>query len=212
MCRINGIFRFSSGANIDLESEGLRLRDLMQHGGPDDAGHYFDAENEIFLGHRRLSILDLSAAGHQPMHFEDYAIVYNGEIYNFSAIKNDLTLLGYSFATGTDTEVILKAFDKWGYDCVNRFRGMFAFAIWDKKNNKLIVCRDRVGVKPLHYYCKDGIFIFASEIKSVSSFPNLDLTIDQHSVSSFLQVGYIKSPNSIFKNIKYFHYDVCIFC
>jgi asparagine synthase (glutamine-hydrolysing) len=202
MCRINGIFRFSSGANIDLESEGLRLRDLMQHGGPDDAGHYFDAENEIFLGHRRLSILDLSAAGHQPMHFEDYAIVYNGEIYNFSAIKNDLTLLGYSFATGTDTEVILKAFDKWGYDCVNRFRGMFAFAIWDKKNNKLIVCRDRVGVKPLHYYCKDGIFIFASEIKSVSSFPNLDLTIDQHSVSSFLQVGYIKSPNSIFKNIK----------
>lgn len=202
MCRINGIFRFSSGTDIDLESEGLRLRDLMRHGGPDDAGHYFNAENQVFLGHRRLSILDLSAAGHQPMDFEDYTIVYNGEIYNFCEIKNDLTLLGYTFATGTDTEVILKAFDKWGHECVNLFRGMFAFAIWDKKNKKLIVCRDRVGVKPLHYYCKDGIFIFASEIKSVSSFPNLDLTIDQHSVSSFLQVGYIKSPNSIFKNIK----------
>lgn len=202
MCRINGIFRFSSGTDIDLESEGLRLRDLMRHGGPDDAGHYFNAENQVFLGHRRLSILDLSAAGHQPMDFEDYTIVYNGEIYNFCDIKNDLTLLGYTFATGTDTEVILKAFDKWGHECVNLFRGMFAFAIWDKKNKKLIVCRDRVGVKPLHYYCKDGIFIFASEIKSVTSFPNLDLTIDQHSVSSFLQVGYIKSPNSIFKNIK----------
>lgn len=202
MCRINGIFKFSSGTNIDLESEGLRLRDLMRHGGPDDAGHYFDADNQIFLGHRRLSILDLSPAGHQPMDFDDFTIVYNGEIYNFLEIRHELTLLGYSFVTGTDTEVILKAFDKWGYDCVNRFRGMFAFAIWDKKNKKLIVCRDRVGVKPLHYYCKDGIFIFASEIKSVSSFPNLDLTIDQHSVSSFLQVGYIKSPSSIFKNIK----------
>ena len=202
MCRINGIFRFSSGTDIDLESEGLRLRDLMRHGGPDDAGHYFNAENQVFLGHRRLSILDLSAAGHQPMDFEDYTIVYNGEIYNFCEIKNDLSLLGYIFDTGTDTEVILKAFDKWGHECVNLFRGMFAFAIWDKKNKKLIVCRDRVGVKPLHYYCKDGIFIFASEIKSVSSFPNLDLTIDQYSVSSFLQVGYIKSPNSIFKNIK----------
>lgn len=202
MCRINGIFRFSPGTDIDLESEGLRLRDLMRHGGPDDAGHYFNAENQVFLGHRRLSILDLSEAGHQPMDFEDYTIVYNGEIYNFCEIKNDLSLLGYTFATGTDTEVILKAFDKWGYECVNLFRGMFAFAIWDKKNKKLIVCRDRVGVKPMHYYCKDGIFIFASEIKSVSSFPNLDLTIDQHSVSLFLQVGYIKSPNSIFKNIK----------
>ena len=202
MCRINGIVRFSSGIDNDLELEGLRLRDLMRHGGPDDAGHYFDAENQVFLGHRRLSILDLSAAGHQPMDFEDYSIVYNGEIYNFCEIKNDLTLLGYTFATGTDTEVILKAFDKWGYKCVNLFRGMFAFAIWDKRNKKMVICRDRIGVKPLHYYYNDGIFIFASEIKSVSSFPNVDLTIDQHSVSSFLQVGYIKSPNSIFKNIK----------
>jgi asparagine synthase (glutamine-hydrolysing) len=202
MCRINGIFRFSSEANLDLESEGLRLRDLMRHGGPDDAGHYYDADHQVFLGHRRLSILDLSPAGHQPMDFDDFSIVYNGEIYNFLEIRHELTLLGYSFVTGTDTEVILKAFDKWGYECVNRFRGMFAFAIWDKKNKKLIVCRDRLGVKPLHYYCKDGIFIFASEIKSVSKFPGLDLTIDQLSVSSFLQVGYIKSPNSIFKNIK----------
>lgn len=202
MCRINGLYQYLGQQQFDVEAVGLSSRDLMKHGGPDDAGHYFDPINGLFLGHRRLSILDLSSAGHQPMIFGDSVIVYNGEIYNFAEIRDELKQFGFAFETETDTEVILKAYQKWGYGFVDSFRGMFAFAIWDKSEQKLLLCRDRLGVKPLHYYKKDGLFAFGSEIKSVSTIPALDLTIDQQAVSLYLQVGYIKSPNSIFKHIK----------
>lgn len=202
MCRINGLFQYSLQKQFDLESVGLSCRDLMKHGGPDDAGHYFDPFNGLFLGHRRLSILDLSSAGHQPMNFGNFIIVYNGEVYNFAEIRAELLQFGFTFETETDTEVILKAFQKWGYGFVDQFRGMFSFAIWDKSEKKILLCRDRLGVKPLHYYNKDGLFAFGSEIKSVATIPTLDLTIDQQAVSLYLQVGHIKSPNSIFKHIK----------
>jgi asparagine synthase (glutamine-hydrolysing) len=136
------------------------------------------------------------------MEFNNWVVVYNGEIYNFKAVKNELISLGYSFQTETDTEVILKAYEAWGKDSVLKFRGMFAFALWNKITKNLILCRDRLGVKPLYYYHDENIFLFASELKGITGFHGLDLEIDQAAVSRYLQVGYIKSPYSIFKKIR----------
>ena len=117
-------------------------------------------------------------------------------------VRRELEQLGFSFSTHCDTEVIVYAWEAWGKQCVDRFRGMFAFAIWNLSERKLLLCRDRLGVKPLHYYHKNGLFAFGSEIKSISTIPGIDSTIDQAAVSLYLQVGYIKSPNSIFKHIR----------
>jgi len=203
MCRINGILCFNTVyVGKDLLSTGIQLRDKLAHGGPDDAGAFYDETDAVFLGHRRLSILDVTTAGHQPMEFNNWVVVYNGEIYNFKAVKNQLISLGYSFQTETDTEVILKAYEAWGKDSVLKFRGMFAFALWDKITKNLILCRDRLGVKPLYYYHDENIFLFASELKGITGFPGLELEIDQSAVSRYLQVGYIKSPYSIYKKIR----------
>jgi len=203
MCRINGILQFRSlNTGIDIANIGLKLRDELAHGGPDDSGYYISEQRNLFLGHRRLSILDTSGAGHQPMEFKCWVIVYNGEVYNFRSIRNELISLGYDFTTESDTEVILKAYDCWGKESVDKFRGMFSFALWNKTTKELILCRDRLGVKPLYYYNDDDYFIFASELDGIISFPGINLEIDQESVSRFLQVGYIKSPFSIFKKIK----------
>jgi asparagine synthase (glutamine-hydrolysing) len=195
MCRITGII---TNELIDI-SLLLRMRDSMVHGGPDDAGIYLDQSNKIGLGQRRLSILDLSPAGHQPMVWEHLIIVYNGEIYNFKEVAIELKTFGYDFSSDSDTEVILKAFDCWGYDAVHRFRGMFAFAIWNTKTKKLLLCRDRVGVKPLYWYLKDGLFMFASELKAFHEHSMFDKSINQDAVSLYLQTGYIRSPLSIFQ-------------
>jgi asparagine synthase (glutamine-hydrolysing) len=197
MCRINGIL---SKEEIDIPLL-LKMRNCLSHGGPDDAGYYINDSKNVGLGHQRLSILDLSSAGHQPMHFKDLIITYNGEIYNFKEIINELEAYGYKFDSNSDTEVILKAFDYWGFDAVSRFRGMFAFAIWDSKNRKLLICRDRLGVKPLYWYYKDEVFMFASEIKAFHFHPKFDKTINQCAVSLFLQTGYIGSPSSIFNYV-----------
>jgi asparagine synthase (glutamine-hydrolysing) len=203
MCRINGIFKPNSlNLKLDICSIGFTLRDLLSHGGPDDQGNYFSAEEGLFMGHRRLSILDTSSAGHQPMEFNNWVIVYNGEVYNFISIKEELKLLGYTFETESDTEVIIRAFDHWGNDAVNRFRGMFAFALWNKSTQTLLLCRDRLGVKPLYYYQDENFFIFASELKAITKFPGIDLEIDHSAISRYLQVGYIKSPYSIYKKVK----------
>lgn len=194
MCRINGILC----KNIS-ESLIVNMRDTLSYGGPDDAGIYIDKEDGIGLGHRRLSIIDLTAAGHQPMHWNNLVIIFNGEIYNYKEITTELYANGYTFSTGSDTEVIIKSFECWGYDCVKRFRGMFAFAIWDKDKKKLTLCRDRIGVKPLYWYYKNGLFMFASELKAFYKNPDFDKTINSQAVSLYLQTGYIKSPFSIFK-------------
>ncbi|RKX59398.1 MAG: asparagine synthase (glutamine-hydrolyzing) [Thermodesulfobacteriota bacterium] len=200
MCRIAGFWDFGYKGDYDFEKIIISMRDTMTHGGPDDAGFYIDDYCNLALGHRRLSILDLSPLGHQPMEFDNLVIVYNGEIYNFREIRKELEKEGYTFRSNSDTEVILKAFHKWGLDCVHKFRGMFAFAIWDKKNKRLILCRDRIGVKPLYWYYKDGLFMFSSELKAFHNHPKFQKKINLESLVLFLQYGYITAPYSIFEN------------
>ena len=146
------------------------MTNVLEHRGPDDFGYeVFDSPNAVVgLGHRRLSILDLSPQGHQPFFSPDYryCIVYNGEIYNYHEIKVLLENLGYSFHSTSDTEVLLNAFIEWGVDAVNKFTGMFAFTIYDTISEKVYLFRDRAGVKPLYYYFNKGLFLFSSELKS----------------------------------------------
>lgn len=183
-----------------LQDTLISMRDSLQHGGPDSAGEYINKELALGLGHRRLSILDLSPAGHQPMFFEEWVIVFNGEIYNFLEIRKKLEVEGHHFETRADTEVILKAFKAWGKKMVHEFRGFFAFAIFNQKTETLTLCRDRIGVKPLFWYWKDGLFLFASELKSFHEHPKFDKTIDQRAVSLYLQQGYIPYPHCIFQH------------
>lgn len=200
MCRIAGFWDFNFKDQYNLEETAIRMRDSLSHGGPDDAGTYVDLSLGLALSHRRLSILDLSPLGHQPMEFENVVITYNGEVYNFQEIRKELEREGYSFVSNSDTEVILKAFHRWGFDAVYKFRGMFAFAIFDKANKRLILCRDRIGVKPLYYYYKDGLFMFASELKAFHFHPKFQKELELSALALFLQYGYITSPYSIFKH------------
>lgn len=202
MCRIAGFWDFGFKGEYDLVKVIVAMRDTLCHGGPDDAGDYIDRDMHLALGHRRLSVIDLSAAGHQPMRDETdkINITYNGEVYNFMEIKEELIKEGFNFISGSDTEVILNAYRRWGIDCVKRFRGMWAFAIWDSNRRELILCRDRFGVKPLYWYYKDGLFIFASELKSMHRHPGFSRELDEEGLSLYLKYGYINSPYSIFKN------------
>lgn len=199
MCGIVGIIDYTKTSDISILEN---MRDSLFSRGPNDAGleFYENSFCQVGLGHRRLSILDLSSLGHQPMSYEHLTIVFNGEVYNFQAIKQELQFLGYEFISHSDTEVILKAFYHWGIECVSKFRGMFAFSIYDKKENKVYLFRDRVGVKPLYCFYKDDIFLFASELKALYQHPSFEKIIDTKAVSLFLQFGYIQAPYSIFKN------------
>lgn len=169
----------------------------IEHRGPDDRGVY--EGDHMSLGHARLSILDLSSHGHQPMEYENLKMVYNGEVYNFKEIKEELALLGYSFVSHTDSEVILKAYHQWGIKAVDKFIGMFAIAIYDAISLDLVLIRDRVGVKPLYYYFDGEDFIFASELKPIMYYKK-DLTISKDALYEFFQFGYISSNLSIFEN------------
>jgi len=199
MCRITGFWDLNYKRTYPLQDTLVLMRDSLQHGGPDSAGDYINEEIALGLGHRRLSILDLSAAGQQPMFWEEWVIVFNGEIYNFAAIRQKLELEGYQFETGTDTEVILKAFKAWGKAMVQEFRGFFAFAIFNQQTESLTLCRDRIGVKPMFWYWKEGLFMFASELKAFHEHPQFDKTINQNTVSLYLQQGYIPYPHCIFQ-------------
>ncbi len=163
MCGIAGCCHADKEVDRELFEE---MVDIISYRGPDDRGTFY--EGNLALGHRRLSIIDLSEAGHQPFHYrERYVVVYNGEIYNYVEIREELKSAGYSFETQTDTEVLIAAYDQWKAGCVDRFNGMWAFAIYDRDNNNMFLSRDRFGVKPLYYYHKDGTFIFASEEKQI---------------------------------------------
>ncbi|MBS1589312.1 MAG: asparagine synthase (glutamine-hydrolyzing) [Bacteroidetes bacterium] len=167
MCGISGIIN-KNGSKVD-KNYIQKINDLISHRGPDDEGFYF--EKNFAFGHRRLSILDLSRDGHQPMHYlEKYVITYNGEVYNYLEIKEELIKYGYVFNSHTDTEVILASYDKWKEECVNRFNGMWAFAIYDKQEDKIFCSRDRFGVKPFYYTQVGDKFIFGSEIKQLLEF------------------------------------------
>ena len=199
MCGIVGYCNCECDNNIQAL---ISMRDSLTHRGPDDAGVYFDDICRIGLGHRRLSVLDLSSLGHQPMSNDQGTVwmVYNGEIYNFKEIRDNLRSKGYKFKSNSDTEVVLNAYLHWGIDCVKEFIGMFAIAFWDKRNESLYLVRDRIGVKPLYYYFKDGRLLFGSELKALMAHPHFPKDIDYGVLPTFLRYGYIPAPNSIFKH------------
>ena len=188
-----GIVGFNS-KNSDVLNEMIKS---INHRGPDDSGVY--EEEQLSLGHVRLSILDLSSLGHQPMIFEHLRMVYNGEVYNFKEIREELRALDYSFVSDTDSEVILKAYHKWGIKAIDKFIGMFAIAIYDINSSELVLIRDRVGVKPLYYYFDGKSFVFASELKPIMEYKD-NLTISKDALHEFFQFGYISSNLSIFEN------------
>ncbi|HQQ95912.1 MAG TPA: asparagine synthase (glutamine-hydrolyzing) [Cyclobacteriaceae bacterium] len=198
MCRIAGFWDFNKNLAYDQEKVMINMRDVMSYGGPDDAGIYLDREAQLALGHRRLSIIELTAMGHQPMRFQHLEIVFNGEIYNYKEVREQLKLEGYQFESDSDTEVILRAYHRWGTRCCDKFRGMWAFAIWNKEKRELCICRDRMGVKPLYWYMHNGLFLFASELKAFHEHPGFYKEINQESLGYYLKYSYIPSPRSIF--------------
>lgn len=199
MCGIAGFIDFSQKSGQDTLQ---KMTDVLLHRGPNDAGYecYGGEGAVIGLGQRRLSILDLSSSGHQPMHFKQYSMVFNGEIYNFKEIRKELEAKGYTFSSGTDTEVLLKGFDCWQEKVMDKCIGMFAFVIYDEQKGEVFVCRDRAGVKPLYYYWHENLFLFASELKSFTEHPAFRKEIDEKSVSLFLQYSYIPAPYTVYRN------------
>jgi asparagine synthase (glutamine-hydrolysing) len=201
MCAVVGFVDFDRFSDISILK---KMTDVLSHRGPDFEGFFIENNDyySIGLGHRRLSIIDLSLNGNQPMNYDDNIIIYNGEVYNFLEIKKNLELLGYIFTSNSDTEVILKAFHRWGINFVKKLNGMFVIVIYNKKKNLLYIIRDRVGVKPLFYYQKNNLFMFASEIKSFHKNFKFNKEVDEKSLSMYFQFGYILEPNTIFKNVK----------
>lgn len=202
MCGIAGIFNYGSAATDD-RAVASRMRDAMVHRGPDDAGLYQSPDRRVVLAHRRLSIVDLSRAGHQPMANEDGAIwiTCNGEIYNHLEQRVPLTARGHVFASRSDTEVILHAYEESGPGCVSRLNGMFAFALWDGHRRELLLARDRLGKKPLYYAIAAGRLLFASEIKAILQHPDVTRDIDPVALDAFLTFSHTPAPLTLFKNV-----------
>ena len=200
MCGIVGMVNFDrSPASLELLK---RITDAIAHRGPDGEGVYSDGP--IGLGHRRLAIIDLSAAGHQPMITKDrrYALTYNGEIYNFQELRTELERLGYQFRSRTDSEVVLNAWVEWGADCVNRFNGMFAFAVWDKREQSLFLVRDRYGIKPLYYACWGQIFLFGSEQKAILVHPAARRELDKKALLEYFTFQNIFTDRTLIEGVK----------
>ncbi len=174
----------------------------LTHRGPDDSGLFFDGKKGVGLGHRRLSIIDLSEAGRQPMAGEDgkVQLAYNGEIYNFKEIRKILEGCGHHFKSDTDTEVVLNAYLKWGTGCLKRFVGMFALALWDGRKNRFFLARDRMGIKPLYYHLSNGTLLFASELKALMTFKGFDRSLDPDAIPLFLHYQYVPAPRTVFRN------------
>jgi asparagine synthase (glutamine-hydrolysing) len=201
MCGITGFIDFRSASDTAVLK---RMQNALAHRGPNDRGEVMYEESNCVVGlaQTRLSIIDISALGHQPMIFRNLTIVLNGEIYNYKSVKTELEGLGHSFTSSSDTEVVVHAFYEWGQTCVNKFIGMFAFVIYDKDTKKVFACRDRVGVKPFFYYFDDLTFLFGSELKSFHQndhFSNRK-EIDVESVGVYFRYGYVPGPRSIFLN------------
>jgi asparagine synthase (glutamine-hydrolysing) len=200
MCGIIGVVE-RKGVDEDLL---LEMRETMVHRGPDDSGLWISRDRTVGLGHRRLSIIDLSEAGKQPMADcnEQIWITFNGEIYNFQEIRDELKKRGYRFRTQTDTEIIVDAYKEWGTDCLERFNGMFAFGIYDEEKKMVFIARDRVGKKPLYYSRQNGGLRFASELKALLKDPSLSKEIDFQALNHYLTFGYIGGDLSIFKSVR----------
>lgn len=198
MCGIVG----TGGTAPNLDRSWLAVgRDAMTHRGPDDAGEWWSADGRVGLAHRRLSIIDLSPLGHQPMHMPELglSIVFNGEIYNHHSLRDELAGLGFNFRSHSDTEVLLAAYAAWGEDCLARFNGMFAFALYDALRHKLFLARDRAGEKPLFYHLANGSLQFASELKALLANPANPRRIDTEALDCYLAMGYVPGERCILK-------------
>lgn len=201
MCGIAGKISFSDKKISAQEIE--VMNDAIKHRGPDDGGVYISPDGQVGLGHRRLSIIDLSPLGHQPMRYLDrYEIVFNGEIYNFQEKRTMLEEEGYTFASHSDTEVILALYDKYGEKCLDHLRGMFAFVIYDEQKQTLFCARDRVGKKPFKYYIDDNVILFASELKSILTQPEYHREPDYVAIHHYLTLQYVPAPLTGFVGIK----------
>ena len=204
MCGITGFIESFSGNHVELETRVRRMVDALIHRGPDDGGAWVDVAIGMALGHRRLSILDLSPEGHQPMVSASgrYVISYNGEVYNFAELRSELEIAGAKFRGHSDTEVMLAAFEEWGIEkAVQRFVGMFAFALWDRVERHLTLVRDRLGEKPLYYGWCDKTFLFGSELKALCAHPLWRGDINQAVLASYMRYGYVPLPHSIYLGI-----------
>lgn len=200
MCGIAGKV-YLDGGEIKA-SEIKTMTTAIAHRGPDDEGIYISKNHKVGLGNRRLAIIDLSKNGHMPMEFKDrYWITYNGEIYNFQAEREKLTKKGYKFSSNTDTEVILVLYDYYKERCLDHLRGMFAFAIYDDVEKTIFMARDRIGKKPLKYFFKENVFIFASELKAILTQKEVKAEPDFSAIHDYLTYGYVPSPSTGFKNI-----------
>jgi len=198
MCGIVGLIY--KDAQVDRYNFAT-MRDTMSHRGPDDADTEYFEDMHIALGQRRLSFLDLSSAGRQPMSNEDGKvwIVLNGEIYNYIELRKELEAAGHTFKTHTDTEVIVHGYEQWGEDVVNRLKGMFAFGVLDLARQKLFLARDRFGIKPLYYTITDKYVVFASELKAIVSCKDVPSEVDLTSIADYLVYRYVPSPKTIWK-------------
>jgi asparagine synthase (glutamine-hydrolysing) len=202
MCGICGVFNFGRSEPVTPELVEA-MSDTMLHRGPDDGGLYMSPDHRVGLGFRRLSIVDL-VGGHQPMANEtdDVWIVFNGEIYNHADHRSELERRGHRYRTRADTETIVHLYEEFGADCVNHLRGMFAFAIWDERQQRLFLARDRIGIKPLYYTVRDGVFLFASEIKALLSHPLVSRELDQEALHHYLTFASTPAPFTLFKGIQ----------
>ena len=200
MCGIAGKYNFRTNEPVSSNLV-RRMTDVMAYRGPDDSGIYIDGP--VGLGHRRLSIIDLSPSGHQPMSLPDRSlwITYNGEIYNFLSLRHDLEKKGVEFQSRCDTEVILHLYREYGTDCLDHLRGMFAFAIWNRNTRDLFLARDRIGKKPLFYFCDGHSLIFASEIKAILEDPAISRRLNYEALADYLKYQYVPDPKTIFQNI-----------
>lgn len=205
MCGIAGIFQYA-GEWAPVRADALeQMRDMMAHRGPDGAGTWVSEDGDVGLAHRRLAIIDLSEAAHQPMSNEDGScwLVFNGEIYNHAKLRVELESRGHRFRTHhSDTEVILHAFEEWGIDCVHRFRGMFAFALWDARERALWLVRDRIGIKPLYYTIQGGRVLFGSEIKAILADSRIARTMNQEAFYHYLSFLTTPAPDTLFDGIQ----------
>jgi len=201
MCGFVGIYNYGNAQDID-EKLLIEMRDTMIHRGPDDCGVYLSPDRKLGLGHRRLSIIDLTTRGRQPMSDKESKIwiVYNGEVYNFPALRKELEKK-YTFRSRTDTEVLIYLYKEYGKDMVHKLRGMFAFAIWDENKKQLWLVRDRIGIKPLYYTFIDGKFIFASEIKAILKHPSVKREVNEEGFYDYLSFLTTPPPGTLFQGI-----------
>ena len=201
MCGIAGIVHFDGAPASSTSLK--KMTDVIAHRGPDGEGQFVDGS--VGLGHRRLSIIDLSPSGRQPMATADgrFVITYNGEVYNFRELRTELASRGHKFVSQTDSEVVLKSFAEWGIECLDRFNGMFAFAVYAKDENKVYLARDRYGIKPLYYAQFGDTVLFGSEIKALLAHGAASASLDKEGLLEYFTFQNFFTDRTLFKNIRY---------